>query len=134
MKKLIPLSIISLFAVSCLDVSVVDNIYLEFSDTKEMTDVKAKGDTIQFYVKWSGLQWVVYEDVPEGRDTLIKAGLPIAGGRYDGYGNTAVAFVVPENKSSEDREATLVLQSLRIDEEGTPSHKLTTKITQLGKR
>ena len=134
MKKLLTAAIIGLLAVSCLDVSVVDDIYLDFSDTKEMTDVKAKGDTIQFYVKWSGLQWVVYEDLPVGKDTLIKVGLPIAGGRYDGYGNTAVAIVVPENTSSEDREATLVLQSLRIDEEGTPSHKLTTKITQLGKR
>lgn len=134
MKKLLYSFIIGLMAVSCMDLSVVDQVYLDFTDTKEFTDVKAKGDTIQFGVKWSGVQWFLYEEIKEGQDTLVRGINPVMGGRYDGYGNTTVGFIVPENKSSEDRESVLVLQSLMIDENGAPSHKLTKKITQLGRR
>ncbi len=134
MKKLLLTAIAIAAVVSCTDVSVVDQVYLDFANTKELVDVKAKGDTVLFSVKWSGVSWFLYEDLQEGKDTLAKGTLPAVGGRYDGYGSTTVTIIVPENEAAENRESTLILQSMVIDKDGNPSIKKTTKLTQLGKR
>ena len=132
MKRLIfPIVIfLGLFTACNLEVDV--DRYLFAGDVAELDSVPAEGGVVGFSFSWSGCIWAVYENIPAGRDSLVKEMYPCLGGGYSSYGSTRVMMDIAPNTSTSQRETEIIVCT--IEYEGHESEQISEsfKVIQKG--